>query len=758
MMKNLLKSVVLTTSLTMGITAATTGLVGIQSVEAATTVKISKTAYQTTDNLNLRKGAGTNYSRILTIPKGKTIYATERKGTWYKVSYTYKSNNKSVTKTGWVSGSYIKKKSTSSASTKASSTTTIKKTTFQTTVNLRMRTGPSTNYKQVYVIPKGKTVTSKEKKGTWYKVSYTYKSNGKSVTKTGWVSGKYIKEYYKYTSTSSAYYWTNKPTKLYSTPDRKKQALASVGTNNGYRSTQQVVNSLGETWYRVTYNGKNAYVYSKDVNKYSTKKIDQTKLTATEDTYVYASYGRGSKKLTKVTEGDTFTSTYMVGKWYKVSLKGDTGYVFKSEFKATEMEVLKEEEIASKTHIVDVNLNLRKSPNEDATILGTIPAYKIVFPTHKVSNGWYKLTYGGKTGYVSGDYIQEVKTGNPLTTKKSYQFIDLRTKSPVKASQINNYIEKYVELTGKKSVLTDKGQVFIDAGNKYGVNPLFLAAHAIHESAYGTSAISLGKYNLFGFAAYDAAPYVSAYRFKNVDANIEYIARELKATYLNSSNWKHNGYHLGFTTKTMKNARINEASEGMNFYYASDQNWGKAIAAHMQKMLPYDHSYYSKAEPNTTVYTSPSIPSGSDKFPEEILAVAKQSLTLKEKKGSSTTVKTIKKGTEFFIAEKTNDFWVKIVLEDEVYWTNDIKLHQYKEYLSVINLGRSKTEALNVREKATTANNTPINKIKMNQYVHIVLNKDNKPTMDSSKTWYKVELPDGTKGWVSAQYIALELK
>ncbi|PNB76893.1 peptide-binding protein, partial [Pseudomonas sp. FW305-BF6] len=98
------------------------------------------------------------------------------------------------------------------------------------------------------------------------------------------------------------------------------------------------------------------------------------------------------------------------------------------------------------------------------------------------------VTFNGQTGFVSGAYLKEVTT-DPGINRDTYQFVDLRTQSSVTAKQINDYIAAYVNLKGKKSVLTGQGQLFIDAGKQYGVNALYLAAHAIHESGYGTSAI-----------------------------------------------------------------------------------------------------------------------------------------------------------------------------------------------------------------------------------------------------------------------------
>ncbi|MGE8206619.1 SH3 domain-containing protein [Heyndrickxia sp. NPDC080065] len=635
----------------------------------------------------------------------------------------------------------------------ASSNIKMKKTSFKTTANLNIRKGAGTKYKVSYTIPKGKIVTSTLKNGTWYKVTYTYKSKGKSITKTGWVSRTYLKEYYQYTKIAKSYYFTKTTTKLYSTPDTKKKAVYTIPGKNGFYSTQKVVNSVGQTWFRISYKGKVLYVNSNSVSKNSFTSFAKTKYTANKDTYLFHSYGNVNKKLVKIPKGTIVQSTKKISDWYSITFNGKSGYIYIKDF--SPIAVITEKKIEDTTFITTAGLNLRKTADVSSTILTTIPNSKIVVATHKVSNGWYKVRYGSKIGYVSGSYIKEVRTGDPITSRTGYQFIDLRTKSPVTAKQINDYIAKYVKATGKISVLTGKGQAFINAGNKYGVNALYLAAHAIHESAYGTSNISLGKNNLFGFGAYDATPFVAAYRFATVDLNIDYIAREMKATYLNDKNWKYNGPYLGFSTKDLKNTRIDSNSEGMNFYYASDPYWGKTIAKHMENILPFDKAYYSKAVANTVVPAQPEKPDGSDIFPNGIQAVANQDIVLNSKQGVNDAVKKLKKKSTFFLIEKTNDYWVKVKVDNKIYWTNDINFVTYKKYLSVQNLGRVTATALNVR---SAPNSTTIGTLNLNDYVQIVLQKDGKLTMDSTKTWYKVTLANGKTGWVSAKYIVDELK
>ncbi|RID81750.1 peptide-binding protein [Mesobacillus zeae] len=698
----------------------------------------------------MRTGASTSYSVVMTVPQGKKVTATEKVGSWYKVSYTYSSNGSSVTKSGWMSSDFL-----------AFATTKFTKTTYKTTDNLNLRTGPGTSYKTIMTIPLGKIVSSSERMGSWYKVAYTYTLNGTSVTKYGWVNGSYLKAYDRYSTITGSYYFTNKTASLFPTPDTKGTAAFQLPSNNGFYTTQKVTNRYGETLFKVTYQGKTVYLKSADSTRYYAQTITKTGYKATADTYLYSSYGNAYTKLVKIPKDAVLYTTYKVGNWYKFTYGGKTGYAKSSSFTKYSAPTLPpsvtETAVSGKTFLTTSGLNLRKSYSTDSEILTTVPNSTFVFPTAVTSNGWYKINYSGKTGYLFGDYLLQVVTGDPMH-RNGYQFIDLRKPSKVTATQINNYIDGYIAKYGNISVLKGKGQAFIDAGNKYGVNSLYLAANAIHESAYGTSNLSLGKYNLFGFGAYDATPFIAAYRFATVDQCIAYIAQEIKATYHNPSNWKYKGAYLGFSTKTVAtNTRVDAKSGGMNFYYASDPKWGQKIASHMENILPYNKADYDSATPNTVVPSYPARPAGYDRFPAGIVAGAKQNLYLTSQKGSTTTVKTIGAGTTFTLLEKHNDFWVKIRVSGVDYWTNSIKFDRYSQYIAVKNLGRVTVDALNVRPTASTAL-APIGKLYLNEYAHLKLDSTGKPIMDSTGGWYKVKLANGTEGWVSKTYIVQELK
>jgi mannosyl-glycoprotein endo-beta-N-acetylglucosaminidase len=813
-MKNIGKVLVLSTSILVGSSSLPVVPYYLQTAEAAS-VRMNS-AYATTANLNMRSGPGTNYKVIFTVPKGKTVTAAERSGNWYKVTYSYTLNRKKTTKTGWATGAYLKVYQTNTKSsvqskiavskkTSAPAIANTAKTAYQTTDNLNIRSGAGTKYKVTKTVPKGGIVYSTARVGSWYKVSYVYTANKKKYIVNGWAIGSYLKEYYQYLNTKGTFYITYKNTSLYSTPDTKKKAVFNIGTNNGFYTTQKVINSVGQTWYKVSYQGKYAYIHSKDVKLVTLQTFANTDFITNKDTYLYSSYGISYEKLIKIPNSTKFSSTAKIGDWYKVSHGGKIGYIYSKDFikyvppvtqpappaatpveqtpeptpapaettvpekapvtepvqapvqpvETSPVQTLTETAISGKTFVTTSSLNIRQTAGTDSAILAVIPNATFVFPNALVSNGWYKVSYNGKTGYLSGTYIKEVVTGDPMH-REGYQFIDLRKPSKVSAAQIDLYINNY--LNGRVSVLKGKGQAFVNAGNKYGVNSLYLAAHAIHESGYGTSNISLGKYNLFGFGAYDASPFIAAVRFSSVEQNIEYIAQEMKATYLNTLNWKYKGAYLGFSTKTVSTgARIDANSEGMNFYYASDVKWGQKIAAHMQKILPYNKADYDSAQINSTSFPFPSRPLGLDRFPLGVKAIAKTNINLSNQKGSTVSAAYIKEGTEFDIIEKHNDYWVKVMLDNKEYWTNDIKFDRYNQFISVKNLGRVAVDSLNIRPTASTAL-SPIGTFTLNEYVHLVLDTAGNPTMDSTKGWYQVKLADGRTGWVSKLYIIQELK
>jgi cell wall-associated NlpC family hydrolase len=127
----------------------------------------------TASSLNVRAGAGTNYSKIATVSKGNTVEIISSSNGWYKIKL---SNGK----IGWVSSQYVSKGKTTSTTTQASQGQA-----KVTASSLNVRKSPSTSGAKVGSLSNGQIVTILEKSGTWSKIKT-------SSGLIGWVSNSYL--------------------------------------------------------------------------------------------------------------------------------------------------------------------------------------------------------------------------------------------------------------------------------------------------------------------------------------------------------------------------------------------------------------------------------------------------------------------------------------------------------------------------------------------------------------------------------------
>ena len=170
------------------------------------------------------------------------------------------------------------------------------------------------------------------------------------------------------------------------------------------------------------------------------------------------------------------------------------------------------------------------------------------------------ITYGSRiTGSLESTIAynpeQIISTPNPWS-------LDLRKSSLVTAWELDN-------IALKGTLLEGLGKDFINAELEYGVNAMFLVSLAIHESGWGRSAIARDKNNLFGFAAYDSSPYLSATTFPSKAASIRAAANLLSGSYLVSTGRYYRG---GYT------------ASHVNKLYASDPGWASKIGQTMRDL------------------------------------------------------------------------------------------------------------------------------------------------------------------------------
>ncbi|PEQ44220.1 hypothetical protein COL10_31630 [Bacillus cereus] len=255
----------------------------------------------------------------------------------------------------------------------------------------------------------------------------------------------------------------------------------------------------------------------------------------------------------------------------------------------------------------------------------------------------------------------------------SYKDLNLTVASNITAQEIDSFVATY----HSDSPLVGHGKDFINTQNKYGVNALYLAAHAILESGYGKSEIAYRKHNLFGLRAYDGDPFKHAKYLPTYGDSIAYNANYVRERYLEEGGMHYNGPTLA----------------GMNVKYASDKGWSGKIADIMERIKPFHVEDYTSAKKLPKNPQTLDVEALSNEIPYKMYADGSKAnvvssaayyhvpysfdLQIKSKPGiEQNKVATLTPGTSIIIYREDPNEWVEFSFEDngEKYWTLKNKL------------------------------------------------------------------------------------
>ncbi|MGL4774115.1 MAG: SH3 domain-containing protein [Clostridium sp.] len=371
--------------------------------------------------LNVRSGAGTNYSVIASLPKNKKVEIVGESGDWYKIKFDGKE--------GYASKQYIKVDSGSNESKpeppkpqpEPSKTGTVNVST-----SLNVRSGAGTNYSIVASLSKGKKVEIIGESGDWYKIKF----DGKE----GYASKQYI----KVDSGSNE----SKPEPPKPQPEPSKTGIVNVSTSLNVRSgagtNYSIVASLskgkkveivGESgdWYKIKFDGKEGYVSKKYISvdgQGNTGGSTSTKegiVQVSNTLNVRSGAGTNYSKVGSLSKGEKVTILGESGDWYKISFSGKEGYVAKQYIQLTSK--ARTAITAEKGEVVNVdsNLTIRKTTSENSSAVG----YLMLGDTFDIldeSGDSYLIQSGNKKGYVNKKHVQEFKEAKkkeevPMLTK-----------------------------------------------------------------------------------------------------------------------------------------------------------------------------------------------------------------------------------------------------------------------------------------------------------------------------------------------------
>ena len=399
--------------------------------DSTTTETVQTGTVKVSNSLNVRSGAGTNYSVLGSLSNGAKVEIVGTSGSWYKIKYGsgygYVSKDY-VTVSSSSNNSSSNSGSSNSGSSNNTTTTPSTSTTGTIKVNdtLNVRSGAGTSYSVIGSLKNGATVEIVETSGSWYKIKY-----GSGY---GYVSKDYVTVSSSNNNSSSNNTTTTPSTSITTGIIKVNNALnvrSGAGTSysvigslkNG--ATVEIVETSG-SWYKIKYGSGYGYV-SKDYvtvssssnnsssnsgssNSGSSNNTITTPSTSTTGTIkvndtlnVRSGAGTSYSVIGSLKNGATIEIVETVNSWYKIKFNNGYGYVSK-DYVVLQNRSIAENVAMKEGTVVTVALKVRESNNFESDIIGTIAMGEKISVLE--DNGeWSKISYKQSNGYILNEYV-----------------------------------------------------------------------------------------------------------------------------------------------------------------------------------------------------------------------------------------------------------------------------------------------------------------------------------------------------------------
>ncbi|GHH97453.1 glucosaminidase domain-containing protein [Neobacillus kokaensis] len=667
---------------------------------------------------------------------------------------------------------------------------------------------PSTSSQELKSYAQGTILKYETYSNDWYQC--TVYMNGKAVT--GYIKASDVENIVSSQHNLEGIALKN-PTSIYSKAAKSSKVLKSYA-----QGTVLKYKPLTSEWYECTVymNGKavKGYIYKADVENLTSKQLDLQGVALKSPTKVYAKASTYSTTLKSYPIGTilkykTLTSGWYEGKVY-INGKAVSGYINVQDVENAVENPKSYTGVALKDPTSVYEIASTSSKAVKSYPLGSILKYQTF------ANGWYSATVyvngKKKTVYIASSHVEN-STTSPSTkqvwakddlkvytyaskkapalksypggselkvetftsswykvkvyikgtahvgyisvsdiTTRPYLDLDLRKPANITAQDIVDYFNR----VKPSSPLKEYAQSFINVQNKYGVNALYLVAHAIWETGWGGSNLIKYKNNLYGYGAYDVCPFTCGYYFPTIENSIEAVAYMVRTNYLTPGG----PYYYSEYGSTLR---------GMNVRYATDQNWKNGIANLMESMNPYDGKYYStvselplngSAPADLSRYIPEGLPYPTNiiiDFPNGITGKITENVSFRSLPytSSSTYLDYLLAGSVITVEGFNTDVkengeypydhrWYRILINGEAGWV-------YGDSIKIDNLLQVKGISTYLYIRKQPVDGDKIGSVPANSYLKAVL-KDGKPVIQDG--WYNVYLPNSSStGWVSGDFI-----
>ena len=288
---------------------------------------------------------------------------------------------------------------------------------------VNFRTGPSTSYASMGKLNNGYKVEYIGMSGSWVNVKY----NGK----VGYVHGDYVSK-----SNGSSSNTAVKSTKVVTANSVNfrtgpSTSYSSMGKLN--KGTEVGFISESNGWSKISYNGKVGYMSSQYLsNKTNTPSTDNSDTVVKSTKVVSASAvnfrtgpSTSYSKIATLSKGTEVGFISESNGWSKISYNGKVGYMA-SEYLANKTNAPStgnSDNTVKSTKIVTASaVNFRTGPGTNYSKISTL-SYGTEVGFISQSNGWSKISYNGKVGYMSSQYLGDKVSSNLPSSEKADKVI-----------------------------------------------------------------------------------------------------------------------------------------------------------------------------------------------------------------------------------------------------------------------------------------------------------------------------------------------
>jgi N-acetylmuramoyl-L-alanine amidase len=368
--------------------------------------------------VNVRNGPSLSYQLVKQVKKGEKFTIIKEQGDWIQIQL-------SAAKTGWVANWVVTK--TTNGTTTTSSSNSNKMSAEANTSQLRVRTGPGTNFRIIEYLNKGQAVSVIDENENWVKISAGFGE--------GWVAREYLDFNNKSTNTSNSEN-NNKSigTGIVTDTLNVRDEPSSTGKVIGKlaKGTSITIYSKKNNWIEMKYANQSAWVSADYVHMGTeSQQTDSTngiigKVTAS-NLSVRSDSSLNSDIIGSITKGQKFTILEEKNNWYKIEFKpGKTGWAagwYFNKDKENTTELVKD----SKVTILHNGTNIRKDPTVQSNVIQRANEGES-FPISNVANDWYEITLpNGTKGFIAGWLVTTNGTGPGIDKQGAESYLRSKT-------------------------------------------------------------------------------------------------------------------------------------------------------------------------------------------------------------------------------------------------------------------------------------------------------------------------------------------